>query len=102
METSARYVLIGVFTLTVIFATFGFVYWVQGGGGSRERTIYRVQFENSVAGLVKGAAVLFNGIHVGEVTELELDRADPRRVIATVALDAGTPVHADTRVGIDF
>jgi phospholipid/cholesterol/gamma-HCH transport system substrate-binding protein len=102
METSARYVLIGVFTLTVVFATFGFVYWVQGGGGSRERTIYRVQFENSVGGLVKGAAVLFNGIHVGEVTDLELDRADPRRVIATVALDAGTPVHGDTHVGIDF
>ena len=102
METSARYVLIGVFTLTVVFATFGFVYWVQGAGGSRERTIYRVQFENSVAGLVKGAAVLFNGIHVGEVTGLELDQTDPRRVIATLALDAGTPVHADTRVGIDF
>ncbi len=102
METRARYVLIGLFTLAVIFGAFGFVYWMQGRGGTGQRIVYRVRFENSVSGLVKGAAVLFNGIRVGEVTGLQLDRADPRRVTATIAVDAGTPVHTDTHVGIDF
>lgn len=102
METRARYVLIGLFTLAVIFGGFGFVYWMQGGGGTRAQTVYRVRFENSVSGLVKGAAVLFDGIRVGEVTGLELDRADPRQVTATIAVDSGTPIRADTHVGIDF
>lgn len=102
METTARYALIGLFTLAVIAGGFAFVYWMQGTGGARTQAAYRVQFENSVSGLVKGASVLFDGIHVGEVTGLELDRADPRKVMATIAVDAGTPIRADTRVGMEF
>jgi phospholipid/cholesterol/gamma-HCH transport system substrate-binding protein len=67
-----------------------------------ERTVYRVHFENSVSGLLKGAAVLFNGIRVGEVTNLQLDINNPQVITATIAVDAGTPVRADTKVGLDF
>ena len=68
MEIRARYVLIGAFTLAVIAAGFGFVYWLNNAGGLRERAVYRVRFEGSVSGLLAGSAVLFNGIRVGEVT----------------------------------
>jgi phospholipid/cholesterol/gamma-HCH transport system substrate-binding protein len=102
METTARYVLIGLFTLAVVAGGFAFVYWMQGAGGGRAQAAYRVRFENSVSGLVKGASVLFDGIRVGEVTVLELDRADPRQVIATIAVDAGTPIRTDTRIGMEF
>ena len=73
METRARYALIGLFVLAAIGAVFGFVYWLNNTGGLGERTVYRVRFENTVSGLLKGAAVLFNGIRVGEVTELALE-----------------------------
>jgi phospholipid/cholesterol/gamma-HCH transport system substrate-binding protein len=43
----------------------------------------------------------FNGIRVGEVTDLGLADS-PRRVDATIAVASGTPVHADTKVGLDF
>jgi phospholipid/cholesterol/gamma-HCH transport system substrate-binding protein len=102
METQARYTLIGLFTLAVIAAAFGFVYWLNAGGGMGERTVYRVRFETPVSGLVAGSAVLFNGIRVGEVTDLRLDRDDPRRVTATIAVAPATPVHADTVVGLEF
>lgn len=102
METRAPYVLIGLFVMTVIAATFGFVYWLHNTGGLTERTVYRVHFENTVSGLLKGASVLFNGIRVGEVTNLQLDRNNPQAVTATIAVDAGTPVRADTKVGLDF
>jgi phospholipid/cholesterol/gamma-HCH transport system substrate-binding protein len=45
---------------------------------------------------------LFNGIRVGEVTALELSGANPRQVLATIAIDRATPVRKDTAVGIDF
>ena len=102
METKARYVLIGVFTLAVIFGSFAFVYWMQGRAGSRERVVYRVRFETSVSGLAKGASVAFNGVRVGEVTSIALDRDNPQQVMATIAVEPGTPIHADTRVGLDF
>ncbi len=102
METRARYVLIGLFTLAVILLGFVFVYWLQGSGGLQERAIYRVRFESSVSGLLKGSAVLFNGVRVGEVVGLEIGPDDPRRVTATIAVDPGTPVHADTAVGLEY
>jgi phospholipid/cholesterol/gamma-HCH transport system substrate-binding protein len=102
METRAPYALIGLFVLTVIAVVFGFVYWLHNGGGLTERAIYRVQFENTVSGLLKGAAVLFNGMRVGEVTDLRLDTDRPERVMATIAVDAGTPVRSDTKAGLDF
>jgi phospholipid/cholesterol/gamma-HCH transport system substrate-binding protein len=102
MEIRARYVQMGAFTLAVIFAGFAFVYWLKNAGGLAERTLYRVQFESPVSGLLQGSAVLFNGIRVGEVTALELSGANPRQVLATIAIDRATPVRRDTAVGIDF
>jgi phospholipid/cholesterol/gamma-HCH transport system substrate-binding protein len=102
METRAPYALIGAFVLAVIAAVFGFVYWLNNAGGLGQRTVYHVRFENSVSGLLTGAAVLFNGIRVGEVTELRLSADDPRQVLATIAVMPSTPIRADTQVGLDF
>ena len=102
METRAPYTLIGMFVLAVIAAAFGFVYWLHNTGSLTERAIYRIRFENTVSGLLTGAAVLFNGIRVGEVTALALDGNNPNVVTATVAVAASTPVRADTKVGLDF
>ncbi len=102
METRAPYALIGLFVLAAVGAVFGFVYWLHNTGGLSERTVYRIRFENTVSGLLAGAAVLFNGIRVGEVTDLRLDPDHPRQVIATVAVVSATPVRADTQVGLEY
>ncbi len=102
METRARYLAIGVFTLAVIAAGFAFVYWLYSGGGFRDRAVYAVRFENPVSGLLVGSAVLFNGIRVGEVTDLQLSADDPKQVVARIAIDPAAPVRADTEAGVDF
>ena len=102
METRAPYALIGLFVLAAIGAVFGFVYWLSNAGGLGERAVYRVRFENNVSGLLTGAAVLFNGIRVGEVIGLELSPDNPREVTATVAVATSTPVRTDTRAGLEF
>lgn len=101
MEIRARYVLMGFFTLAVILSTFAFLYWLHSTGGFRDRTVYRIQVENSVSGLQKGAAVLFNGIRVGEVTDLRLNPNSPSQVLVLIAVNNDTPLRADTRVDID-
>jgi phospholipid/cholesterol/gamma-HCH transport system substrate-binding protein len=102
METRANYVLIGLFTLAVVVGVFGFVYWFENIGGTGERAFYRVQFEGSVSGLRTGATVLFNGIKVGEVTELKLDPTKPKQVIAGISIDKNVAVRADTEIGLEF
>src|SRR5665648_407124 len=101
METRARYALIGLFMLAVIAASCGFVYWLENKGGFSQREVYQVRFEGSVSGLLVGSAVLFNGIRVGEVTNLTLDPAAPQQVIATIAVDLNTPIRTDTQVGLE-
>jgi len=102
METRAPYVVVGAFVLAAIAAVFGFVYWLNNTGGLGPRAIYHVQFDGSVPGLLIGAAVLFNGIRVGEVMDLSLAPDSPRRVNATISVATTTPVRADTKVGLEF
>jgi phospholipid/cholesterol/gamma-HCH transport system substrate-binding protein len=102
METRAPYALIGFFVLAAIGSIFGFVYWLNNTGGLSERALYRVRFENTVSGLLTGAAVLFNGIRVGEVTDLQIDPGKPREVTATISVIANTPIRTDTQAGLEF
>ncbi|MDR3419769.1 MAG: MlaD family protein [Xanthobacteraceae bacterium] len=102
METRANYTITGAFTLAVILGVFGFIYWFQNSAGGGERSIYRVVFAGSVSGLRTGAAVLFDGMRVGEVTKLALDAQDPRKVEALIVLDRTVPMRADTKVTLAF
>lgn len=102
METRAPFVVVGAFVLAAIAAVFGFVYWLHNTGGIGPRASYHIQFEGSVPGLLVGAAVLFNGIRVGEVTELGLAPDTPRGVKVSVSVASTTPVRADTKVGLEF
>lgn len=102
METRANYALIGVFTLAVIAAAFGFVYWFSGSDRAQARLAVRVVFSGSVSGLSKGSIVTFNGIRVGDVTETRLLPEDPRRVTATIEVERTTPIRTDTRARLEL
>lgn len=102
MENTARYTVIGVFTLVCILGGFAFVYWIQNVGGLGERALYNIRFEQPVSGLTEGSNVLFNGIRAGAVARIALSPEDPKRVTATISLDPKVPVRADTQVDITF
>jgi phospholipid/cholesterol/gamma-HCH transport system substrate-binding protein len=101
METRARYALIGLFMLAVILASFAFVYWLENKGGFGERDTYDIHFQSPVSGLLVGSAVLFNGVHVGEVTGVTLNPSAPQEVIASIAVAHNTPIRDDTTVGVE-
>ena len=46
--------------------------------------------------------MLFNGIRVGEVTDLQLNPDKPSQVTATLPVNKATPIRSDTRVGLEF
>ncbi len=102
MEIRARYVLMGLFSIAVIVAVFVFVYWLENAGGLRQRASYQIRFQNPVSGLLVGSAVFFNGINVGEVTDLKLDPDHPRWLTAIIEVDQDVPIRADTKVGVEY
>ena len=103
METRAHYALIGAFALAVIAVGFFSVFWLSGGGTRPEGThTYKVIFAGSIAGLGRGSFVLFNGVRVGEVTEINLMPQDPSHVYALISVDARVPVRADTKAELEL
>ena len=102
METRANYALIGLFMLAVTAGAFVFVYWFSRAGEGGDRAIYRVVFDGAVSGLRTGGAVFFNGIKVGEVSDLKLNPQNPRQVLAAITVDKSVPIRGDAKVGLDF
>ncbi len=101
METRANFALVGVFTLAVLGAAFGFVSWFSGIGGGTDRAQIRIVFSGTVTGLTRGSNVLFNGLRVGEVKDIQLFPDDPRSIFAIAEISNTTPVREDTRARIE-
>lgn len=97
MEPRAHHLLIGLFSALAVAGLLWFGVWLAAGGPEREADPYDVVFSEEVSGLSVGSQVLYNGIRVGVVHRLGLDPADPRRVVARIRLQPGTPVRQDTR-----
>ena len=93
METRAHHLLIGSFAIGIAVLTVLFLLWVGKMEFNREHQLYDLRFEGSVAGLSKAADVLYNGIKVGEVIDLSLDRDDPKFVLVRTRVERMTPVN---------
>lgn len=96
MEPRAHHVMIGLFTLAVCIAAVLLALWLGKSKTSDDTSYYVVVFNEPVRGLSKGSVVQYNGIRIGEVVDLSLDRADLRRVRARVRVDSKIPVTQDT------
>lgn len=96
METKANYAIVGFFTLLVIAAAFGFVYWMSQYGRSGEMAPLAIRIPGSANGLSVGSPVRFNGIPVGTVRNLAIDSDDPRYSIALTEVSTEAPVKQST------
>lgn len=65
----------------------------------RTGTEYRAVFK-SVAGLNKGDQVRYGGLPVGSVTRMDIDPADPTRIIVAFRIKKNTPIRTDTKASI--
>ncbi len=101
METRAHYVLIGAFTLGAVLLAALFALWMTGSRFDRETSVFDVVFVGPVRGLARGGEVRFNGIKVGEVTDLRIDAADPNNVVARVRIDGATPVRTSSEASLE-
>jgi len=100
METKANYVAVGIFTLALLLAAFGFVWWSSGVGGGGDFATLRVKIPGSASGLGRGSAVLFNGVKVGDVTRIFIDVNDPTVALADTTIDRLTPITKSTTADV--
>ena len=96
MEKNANYALVGLSTLILTVALMVFVVWLARLNFNAEYDLYDIVFEGPVRGLTEGGEVHFNGIKVGEVTKIELDRSNPKNVIARARVTGDVPIRIDS------
>lgn len=100
METRANYILIGSFAVAVSIGAVLFGLWAAKFTVDTAWNEYRILFRESVMGLTDGSPVLYNGVNVGRVTDLRLNPADPREVLAVIQVGSEVPVKQDTHATI--
>ena len=96
METKAHHAFVGLFAVLLIAAGSFFTFWLMDQVGDQDYASYDIIFDGPVRGLRESGEVRFNGIQVGEVTDIGLDPQNPQRVIARVRVLAETPVRLDS------
>jgi phospholipid/cholesterol/gamma-HCH transport system substrate-binding protein len=99
METRAHFVAVGAFVLLLTFLAFGAVLWLAGTQFATEYTHYDIFF-NSVTGLSKGARVDYNGVPVGQVSDIQLDPQNPEQIRVTVDLEKTVVIKENVRAEI--
>jgi len=95
METRARYILVGFVTLASVVALLGFLLWLARVEINRTYAQYDIVFD-TVSGLSEDSLVRYNGVDVGSVLSIALDRQNPSLVRVRIEINAATPVRKDT------
>ncbi|TVP69454.1 MAG: MCE family protein [Rhodobacteraceae bacterium] len=99
METRARFILVGVFAIVGLLAMLGFILWLSKLQLDRTYAQYDIVFD-SVAGLGQASAVQYNGVSVGQVLSIALDRDNPALVRVRIEIYASTPIRTDTMASL--
>lgn len=102
METKANYTIVGFFTVLVIAAGFAFVYWMANYGRTGDMAPLLVRIPGSANGLSVGSAVRFNGIQVGSVRGLVIDKSDPNYVVARTQVRTDAPIYGTTKAVLEI
>ena len=101
MERTANYALVGLIFTILMIAMFVFVFWLANFAFSQRYDTYDVVFHGAVTGLTRGGDVQFNGIKVGEVSDIKLDASDPNIVHASAKVRSDTPVRVDSAASLE-
>ncbi len=96
METKVNYTLVGIFVLLLFTAIVIATVWLSAGLGSQNYKTYLVYMNESVSGLVLDAPVKYNGVTVGQVSDIELNLKNPRQVILTLQIQPRVPITETT------
>lgn len=101
METKVSYTLVGLFVVVLsTILVIGFI-WLSVGVSTTGFENYTVYMHESVSGLSIKSPVKFNGVEVGNVSEIELVNGEPNTVKLTLKITETTPISIDTRAQLD-
>ena len=96
MVSKAQKIRLAVFLIIGFTILLSIIIMLLGSKITEKRDIYQIVYEDtSVAGLQIGGAVLYRGIRIGRIEEIEIDRNNISNIIVKISIKHETPVKAD-------
>lgn len=96
LESKTNYTIVGVFVLVLLIGLLSTMVWLSVGFNQKTYKLYTVYLHEPASGLSKDAPVKYNGVQVGYVHEIKLNKNDPRQVEIILNIEAGTPITTST------
>ena len=96
MEAKTNYTFVGVIVLVLIVGLLSTALWFTVGFNQKEYAYYTVYLTESVAGVGEQSPVKYNGVQVGFVKKIALNKKDPRQVELTLSIEKNIPITTST------
>lgn len=95
MESKTNYTIVGIAVVLLLFGLIITGLWLSEGFDRKSYRYYTVYMEEAVSGLGDDALVKYNGVKVGEVSDITLDK-NPQLVKLILKIEEDTPITAST------
>ena len=96
MESKTNYTVVGLAVLILVAGLFSGGIWLSTGFDTKKYDIYTVYVGEAVSGLSDDSVVKYNGVKVGFVNTIELNKFDPQQVKIQIKIEEGTPITIST------
>ena len=101
METRINYMLVGLFVIILTISLVVAGLWLSAGLSQKKYETYVVYVDESVSGLNVKSPVKYNGVQIGYVAKIKLNKHNPKQVKLFLNIEEGTPISAATRAELD-
>ena len=95
MKDNQKYLLIGIFIVVSVSVLIGVWLWFSSANRLAYDT-YLAIFHEPVDGVTTSSVVKYNGVEVGKVKRIELDKQNPNNILVYINILAGTPIATRT------
>lgn len=96
MNNNKQYVIIGAFVIFSLAAMIIIGIWLAFGLDDTKYNTYLAVFNEPVDGLQLNSDVKFNGVSVGKVSAININKKNPSNVDVELAIQDGTPITTST------
>lgn len=97
METNVRYTTAGAFVLILLSFIVGSILWLSVGFSTERYSYYIINMDESISGLSKDGPVEFNGVEVGTVDQIKINKKNIQLIELTIKIKSDTPVTFGTK-----
>lgn len=100
MEAKANYRFVGLITIALLTGLIITSLWLSFGFDKKRYKTYLVYMGEAVSGLNDESLVKFNGVKVGYISGIEINKKDPQQVKLYLKIEEGTPITTSTQASL--